>query len=114
MRLQRRKPPDLRRVSTRRGWAFPAALGASFAAPGRRSYAAWRRRFSDDVAGALNEEQYDTRRGCARNQRCWMAIADLLRGMWATFMRLATALSKAKEPYSPDFAEIAKNFGIAE
>ena len=47
------------------------------------------------------------------NNRCWMAIEDLQRGMLGNTHAFGNRFERENEPYSPDFAAIAKNFGIA-
>lgn len=46
------------------------------------------------------------------NNRCWMAIRDLQQGMLGEDCVFGNDFECGGEPYSPDFAAIAKNFGI--
>ncbi len=97
------------------GWAFPAALGAKLAAPGRPVVCLLG---DGDFLMTMQElstmAQYDIPVVVVlANNRCWMAIEDLQRGMLGSNHAFGNRFEQGEEPYSPDFAEIAKNFGIA-
>jgi len=97
------------------GWAFPAALGAKLAAPGRPVVCLLG---DGDFLMTMQElstmAQYDIPVVIVlANNRCWMAIEDLQRGMLGNSHAFGNRFEHEDEPYSPDFVQIAKSFGIA-
>ncbi len=97
------------------GWAFPAAMGAKLAAPDRPVVCLLG---DGDFMMTMQElstmAQYDIPVVVVlANNRCWMAIEDLQRGMLGNAHAFGNRFEQGEEPYSPDFAEIAKNFGVA-
>jgi acetolactate synthase-1/2/3 large subunit len=96
------------------GWAFPAALGAKLAAPDRPVVCLLG---DGDFLMTMQElstmAQYDIPVVVVlANNRCWMAIEDLQRGMLGNSHAFGNRFEREEAPYSPDFAEIAKSFGI--
>lgn len=97
------------------GWAFPAAMGAKLAAPDRPVVCLLG---DGDFMMTMQElstmAQYDIPVVVVlANNRCWMAIEDLQRGMLGNAHAFGNRFEQGEEPYSPDFAEIAKSFGVA-
>lgn len=96
------------------GWAFPAALGAKLAAPDKPVVCLLG---DGDFMMTMQElstmAQYDIPVVVVlANNRCWMAIEDLQRGVLGDAHAFGNRFEQDGEAYSPDFAGIAKNFGI--
>jgi acetolactate synthase-1/2/3 large subunit len=97
------------------GWAFPAALGAKLAAPERPVVCLLG---DGDFMMTMQElatmAQYDIPVVIVlANNRCWMAIEDLQRGVLGDAHAFGNRFERGNEAYSPDFAQIARSFGIA-
>ena len=96
------------------GWAFPAALGAKLASPERPVVCLLG---DGDFMMTMQElatmAQYDIPVVIVlANNRCWMAIEDLQRGVLGDAHAFGNRFVRDDEAYSPDFAQIAKSFGI--
>lgn len=96
------------------GWAFPAALGAKLAAPEKPVVALLG---DGDFLMTMQElstmAQYDIPVVIVlANNRGWLAIKDLQQGMLGERYCFGNDFLRDGEPYSPDFAAIAKSFGV--
>jgi acetolactate synthase-1/2/3 large subunit len=96
------------------GWTFPAAMGAKLAAPDKPVVA-----LLGDGDFMMTMQELSTMAqynipvvAVVANNRCWMAIRDLQQGMLGEDCVFGNDFECGGEPYSPDFAAIAKNFGI--
>lgn len=97
------------------GWALPAALGAKLAAPERPVVCLLG---DGDFMMTMQElstmAQYEIPVVVVlANNRCWMAIEDLQRGVLGDAHAFGNRFEQGNEAYSPDFTQIAKSFGIA-
>ena len=96
------------------GWAFPASLGAKLASPERPVVCLLG---DGDFMMTMQElatmAQYDIPVVIVlANNRCWMAIEDLQRGVLGEEHAFGNRFMREDTPYSPDFAQIAQSFGI--
>ena len=96
------------------GWAFPAALGAKLAAPDKPVIALLG---DGDFLMTMQElstmAQYDIPVVIVlANNRGWLAIKDLQQGMLGERYCFGNDFLRDGKPYSPDFAAIAKSFGV--
>lgn len=96
------------------GWTLPAAMGAKLAAPEKTVIALLG---DGDFMMTMQELSTMAQYGIpvvavVANNRCWMAIRDLQQGMLGEKCVFGNDFERNGEPYSPDFAAIAKNFGI--
>jgi len=96
------------------GWAFPASLGAKLAAPEKPVVCLVG---DGDFMMTMQElstmAQYDIPVVVVlANNRCWMAIEDLQRGVLGNAHAFGNRFEHGSESYSPDFANIAGSFGI--
>ena len=97
------------------GWAFPASMGAKLAAPEKPVVCLLG---DGDFMMTMHElstmAQYDIPVVVVlANNRCWMAIEDLQRGALGDACAFGNRFQHEGEAYSPDFAAIARSFGIA-
>ena len=96
------------------GWAFPASLGAKLAAPDKPVVClVGDGDFMMTMQELATMAQYDIPVVVVlANNRCWMAIEDLQRGVLGDAYAFGNRFEHGSEPYSPDFAKIAGSFGI--
>ncbi len=97
------------------GWAFPAAMGAKLAAPEKPVICLLG---DGDFMMTMQElstmAQYDIPVVVVlANNRGWMAIEDLQRAVLGNEYAFGNRFTQDGAAYSPDFAAIAKSFGIA-
>lgn len=97
------------------GWAFPASLGAKLASPEKPVVCLLG---DGDFMMTMQElstmAQYDIPVVVIlANNSCWMAIEDLQRSVLGDDSAFGNRFQKGTEVYSPDFAKIAENFGVA-
>ena len=97
------------------GWAFPAAMGAKLAAPDKPVVCLLG---DGDFLMTMQElstmAQYDIPIVVVlANNRCWMAIEDLQRGVLGDDHAFGNRFEREGAAYSPDFAALARDFGIS-
>ena len=97
------------------GWAFPAAMGAKLAAPDKPVVCLLG---DGDFLMTMQElstmAQYDIPVVIVlANNRSWMAIEDLQRAVLGDAHAFGNRFEQNGTAYSPDFAAVANDFGIA-
>ncbi len=96
------------------GWAFPASLGAKLAAPEKPVVC-----LVGDGDFLMTMQELSTMAQynipvvvVLANNRCWMAIEDLQRGVLGDSHAFGNRFESETGPYSPDFVKIAESFGV--
>lgn len=95
------------------GWAYPAALGAKVALPERQVVAVVG---DGDFMMTMQELAFAVQHEipvvcCVLNNMGWLAIKDLQQDVYGDNRHIAVEFTRRGQPYSPDFAEVARAFG---